>query len=551
MTGRIVGALAILLWPALVLAQQTPSVSWKTPATWNIDVFGGRTFSVVTDVKGDAVHDIKRQPGWVSGATFGRHDGHRVGFSLQLLVGQQRTTEFLFDPPRPVDYSMHFVEVPLLARFDPFARKDSGGLVSVFGGVGIGRRFNLERTFDARSTSSRWAMYTDAIAGASVDLRRVIVNVEYLSGLTKFAPASGAGAEKHLRSFVVSAGYQVKRGQMHGPEGAWEVELHVGGLLAAGASDGTGTLPPAGTPYVTRAPGVSSRRVSTWLIGDGPVLFSQATSFLSVPPPALVPLDRVLTTAAARRKSGEMYGVRLSHAISSRISAEMTIDIGRSPVSITKPSLADIKTSRASFVSAFTGLLPAIATSSTVTATSDIQNDRGRQILGSAGVLVRLTHERKLTPYVRGGAGFVAGQNGTRATLEGVYDFRAVVNAQYHESDLVTIKFSSGSGWLGLVGGGATLALNDRTGFRFDAGLAASSNTLRTTITTGPSRTSNTAPFAFLTLGNTTPGLEFVNFNSTQDFSSLSGAPLQDFETFRGRGLQMQTAITVGMYRRF
>jgi hypothetical protein len=183
--------------PALAFAQQTPGVTWKTPASWNVDVLAGRTFSTLT-TSGPAT----RGRGWVAGATFGRYDHHRIGFNVQLLLGKQR----------PALYQMTFVEVPLLLRFDPFHRKNSGGFFSVFGGIGIGRRFHITRTFGSQTTTSRWAMYADAIVGANVDLRRVIVNIEYFSGVTKFAPASTPGHVKRVRSFVVNAGYELKRG---------------------------------------------------------------------------------------------------------------------------------------------------------------------------------------------------------------------------------------------------------------------------------------------------------------------------------------------------
>lgn len=542
-------------FPTLAFAQQTPGVKWKTPASWNIDVLAGRTFSALTIVAGDPARDVRRERGWVAGATFGRYDGHRAGFTMQLLFGRQRTTELLFDPPRPAAYALHFVEVPLLLRFDPLARKTSGGLVSVFGGVGIGRRFHLERAFDARTSTARWAMYTDAIAGASVDLRRVIVNVEYLNGLTKFAPASGPPGAKHFRSWLVTAGYEVKRGPLpRAAESVWEVELHAGGLMASRATAGDGRLPSAGSAFPTVVPGVASRRVSTWLVGDGPVLFTQATGSLPARPPAIAALDRVLTQPSAQRKDGALFGVRLSRPITSRLSAELSLDVSQTPVTIEATTLGDIETSRASFVSAFNGLFSALPGSFTltgVTATADVQNGRGRQVLASAGAVVRLTRDRKLTPYARADAGLITGNSGTRAIVRGTYDFRAVVNAPFHESDLVTIKFSSGSGWLGLAGGGATLGFSDRTGLRIDAGVAVSRNELRTTLSTGPFRTTTAAPFASMASGDTTPAIQFSNANSASVPSSLTGTPLQDFETFRGRGLQVQTAVSVGIYRRF
>ena len=550
----LAAALLTVLLPGLASAQTTPVVKWKTPASWNIDVFGGRTYSTLTVVSGDPARAAKRQPGWVAGATFGRYDGRRIGFDLQLLIGRQRATELLFDAARPADYSMHFVEVPLLVRFDPLRRKNSGGLVSLFGGVGIGRRFHVERTFDAHVSAARWAMYADVIAGGSVDLRRVILNVEYLNGLTKFAPASGATGAKHFRSLLVTAGYEVKRGPMpRGAEGGWDVELHAGGLLGSPATGGAGQLPLGGATIPTTQGLLSTRRVSSWLVGDGTQLFNQATTIL-LSRQTITPLDAVIAQSSAQRQSGAMFGVRLTRPIASRVAAELTLDLAATPVAIDRAGLDGIEASRASFVAGFQSLLAngiGGLTSSNVTATTELHNGEGRQILFTAGALVRVTRERTLTPYVRGGVGMAMSKNGTSAIVRGTYDFRAIADAPFHESDVVTMKFSSGSSALGIAGAGATYRISERTGLRFDAGWCVSRNLLKTTVSTAASKTTNTVPFAVVVVGHDNQAIQFVNFSSTTTPSSLSGTPLQDFQTFRGAGLQMQTAMTVGIYRRF
>lgn len=142
-------------------------------------------------------------------------------------------------------------------------------------------------------------------------------------------------------------------------------------------------------------------------------------------------------------------------------------------------------------------------------------------------------------------------RNGTSAIVRGVYDFRSPAGLPFRETDTVTMKFSSGSGLLGFAGGGVTYALTERTGIRFDAGVAASQSKFTTTLSTAPVRTTNAAPLGVLVITSSNPSIQFVNFNSATTLSTLSGTALQGVETFRGRGLQLQPAITVGIYRRF
>src|SRR5215831_17625937 len=80
------------------------------------------------------------------------------------------------------------------------------------------------------------------------------------------------------------------------PKGKWEVEVHGGGAFGSNPTDGTGSLPPAGSTFVTSSLN-SSRRASSWYFGDGAMLMNAINaSFAGLlgAPGRITPLDPVL-----------------------------------------------------------------------------------------------------------------------------------------------------------------------------------------------------------------------------------------------------------------
>src|SRR5688572_17847300 len=83
----------------------------------------------------------------------------------------------------------------------------------------------------------------------------------------------------------------------------WEVEFHGGWQATPDVSGGSGSLPPPGATF--SAPPFQSRRVSSWLFGDGAQLLNAiaGASGFNVPQ-RITPLDSVANNLLAQRSSG-------------------------------------------------------------------------------------------------------------------------------------------------------------------------------------------------------------------------------------------------------
>src|SRR4029079_2447804 len=155
--------------------------------------------------------------------------------------------------------------------------------------------------------------------------------------------------------------------------GKWEIEFHAGDGPVNNPTDGTASLPAAGSPFTTVV-GTPSRRTSSWYFGDGTVLLNQVNAALGVTP-RITPLDQVFARSLADRKLGTTYGVRVSRAISRRFGAELTVDYALGRLTMSAPALTGIEASRASFVPAWTALIASGPfAGSTVTSVSTIRD---------------------------------------------------------------------------------------------------------------------------------------------------------------------------------
>lgn len=111
-------------------------------------------------------------------------------------------------------------------------------------------------------------------------------------------------------------------------EAKWELEVHGGLLSAVGSPDGVKALPEASS--FTTVGGRSSKRVSSWLFGDGAALLNQV---LAQGPPfrdplteRIVPLDSELQQPLIRPRNGGAFGLRFGRRLSSRLIAEVNVD---------------------------------------------------------------------------------------------------------------------------------------------------------------------------------------------------------------------------------
>lgn len=327
----------------------------------------------------------------------------------------------------------------------------------------------------------------------------------------------------------------------------WEVEVHGGGMFSSRSSDGTATLPAPGAAFTTFT-GFPSRRVSSWYFGDGSQLFNDL--------PASVRQNQSITSLnaplgrGATSKSGGSIGGRLGYAITPRLTAEFSIDYGWSSIDIDSDAPTEIEASRASFLTAWNGAL-AIFGSPTVTSTISTDEGSSHQLAMSGVVLYKLTEERRITPFVTGGIGVISNVGDPPSvSLAGSYSFVFAGIWPFVESDRVTVRYGvADNDFVGVFGGGFTFAVNPTSGVRVDVRALLGKNSASTTLDATPLvQTLN--PIQVLAT-TTTPSLQFANNPASGSFSTLSGASLQDFETFEGSGSATVLSVTAGWYFRF
>ena len=327
----------------------------------------------------------------------------------------------------------------------------------------------------------------------------------------------------------------------------WEVEVHGGGMFGFRSSDGATTLPAPGAAFTTFT-GFPSRRVSSWYFGDGSQLFNdlpagvrQSQSITSLN----APLGR-----GATPKSGGSIGGRVGYAITPRLTAEFSIDYGWSSIEIDPDALAEIETTRASFITAWNGALGVFG-SPTVTSTISTHEGSSHQLSTVGVVVYKLTAEHRITPFVTGGIGMISNLGELPSvSLTGSYSFVFLGVWPFVENDRVTVRYGvADHDLVGVFGGGFTFALNSKSGVRVDVRAHLGSNSASTTVDATPGVQTLNPVQGLATL--TTPSVQFVNNPGIGSQSTLTGASIQGFETFDGSGSAQVLSVTAGWYFRF
>jgi hypothetical protein len=332
----------------------------------------------------------------------------------------------------------------------------------------------------------------------------------------------------------------------------WEVDIHTGAMATTTPSSGTFALPTtAGV-----APG-GARPVPSWFFGDGSSQLNVFPSVRAAGP--LAALDGALQTPLVERRSGGTIGARVTRRLTPRFAAELTVDYALGEWSLTNESRSALEAARASFVTAFNGLLmaPPIA-SRTVNATAMLSDRRGRQIITTAVLVFNVTtrHDR-ITPYLTIGAAAISQLDTLpRALLEGTYQIVLSVPGfpgpapTLNQVDSLTVRSSVDDGLAWVFGGGLKYVLSNRWAVRLDVRDYARHNTVSTLVDASPATTSPTTfgvLFFLSTLGN--PPVVFSG-NSNFSPSTLSGS-LNDFRPFRGTDVEQQISVTAGVCWRF
>jgi hypothetical protein len=341
----------------------------------------------------------------------------------------------------------------------------------------------------------------------------------------------------------------------------WEVEVHGGWLSVPEISGGSTSLPTPGASFATFpgvAGGPSSRRVSSWLFGDGSQLLNGVLG--SNPgfnlPQRITPLDSVLNKPLADRKSGGNFGFRVSRDLTPRFTAEFNFDYAQTPMELRAGVQSGLDSTTGSFGLAFQNeaFLPSlIFVGKNVTASNSVQVEDGSEILTTGAIRVNLLTHGRFRPYVTGGAGVVK-QRGSAPTASatGAYSFQMLGSFPMSERDTVAIRQTfDESMFVGLVGGGVHIPVNQRSGIRFDVRAHLGGTTDRTLVSATPNVAVAAAAFQIASL--TTPSISFSSFaqNIPVPPSSLSGPTITDFTTFEASKTRTHTLFAVGYYFRF
>src|SRR5205807_8839332 len=128
----------------------------------------------------------------------------------------------------------------------------------------------------------------------------------------------------------------------------------------------------------------------------GAILFNQAATALETSqvgmtapfPGRIATLDPVLGRSLGERRRDENIGTRVSRVFTPRLSAELSVDYNLAQLQITQPNRDAIEATRASFISAFNGLItsnPGRVLKS-LTSTATLEGGRAHELFTSGAL---------------------------------------------------------------------------------------------------------------------------------------------------------------------
>jgi hypothetical protein len=328
-------------------------------------------------------------------------------------------------------------------------------------------------------------------------------------------------------------------------------------LSSPDIAGGTTGLPAPGTPFITTGT-FQSRRVSSWLVGDGAQLLNAIVG--SNPgfnqPQRVTPLDSVANNPLADRKGGGSFGFRVSRELTPRIAAEFNFDYATVSVEARNGVQSGLDATTSSFRTVFQNevFLPSLLfAGKTVTTSNSLAVEEGSEMAVTGAVKFNILTRGMFRPYVTGGAG-VTRQRGDFpvATAEGRYTFRILSVFPFDERDSVTLTQTyDESVFVGVVGGGVNVHLRANSGIRVDVRAHVGTSNEQVLLDAAPTVTLGTPGFSIFSVTN--PGISFNSLPqpSVSPPSSLSGAAVNDFVTFDSSRTRTQVTWSVGYFFRF
>jgi hypothetical protein len=335
----------------------------------------------------------------------------------------------------------------------------------------------------------------------------------------------------------------------------WTFEVRGGLGLSTNPTAGTGQLPGLGNIILPAGANFGpARTVSSWLFGDGAAQLNAFAPTRSLPP--LPALDATLTSLGATRTSGGALGFAIGRDLSPHLALDFTVDANLQALRMTNAATSALEATRAGFVRTWQALLlstrSASPTGLAVAATTTGATSAGGQFEATGSLRYRLRPGARLDPFITLGAGVLTDTGSTPSpVLTGTYQFTLPLFGQafpYKQTDTVTIHaLDGGARLVGILGAGIDKALSARSGIRLAARATIVSNRAETTIDTNPT-TQMSGPQEGLFFEGA-PTTIIINNGSLP--STLSASPLAGFQTFVGRGIKIESAITVGYFFRF
>jgi hypothetical protein len=241
----------------------------------------------------------------------------------------------------------------------------------------------------------------------------------------------------------------------------------------------------------------------------------------------------------------------------------VSVDYGLQRLQITQSNSDKIEATRASFISAFTGVITVNPNRvlNSVTSTATLNSGSRHQLAASGTLIVNLRTTGDIVPYATFGAGLISIVGKTpSATLRGNYQFLLPSGAPINETDTVTVREAGDNETLaGILGGGVKYQVSPRWGIRLGLCVALSKNAANTVVDSSPNVALGQRPAGRGVLG-AEPSIQFSN-NSSDPVtalgvtavaaSTLTGPAITGLRTFSGSGVRSHANITAGIFWRF
>ena len=331
----------------------------------------------------------------------------------------------------------------------------------------------------------------------------------------------------------------------------WELLGYGGFSLARVPEAGSLSLPAPGAPLPSTLPTFPARRAPSWFFGDGAAMLNDALAELGASA-RVAPLDDALAAAGLGGNGGPAFGLRVRARVGPRVRAEMSLDVLSGSASF-PASLADAADATLeSFDTAMSGLFATGPFTNVVVDTGMVSGGGSTREIAFTGALNYGLRGGRLRPYVTIGGGILKGTGGGESrTLEGRYRASTVGGAPdiaIDETDVLTIRYARGRSYVGVAGLGVDREVGGGWAINVDGRVFFGSNNARLQLDATPTVV-RSVPAGFIeTL--TYPNIQFSTDPSSGRESSLSGS-LEEFDAFKGSGMQTRVLVTVGVIKRF